>query len=120
MFFKEPKNDENILWTKHAKEKMGFYQLSERRLKKVLRNPDRKEKGIAPQTIAVMQRAGSKKNPYEIWLMYQLINSRLKAQNSKRKGKRIKIISAWRYPGVSPIGEAPIPQDILEDLKNLL
>ena len=112
MFFEEPKNDKRISWTRHAKEKMKFYQLSERRLKKVLRNPDREEKGVAFQTTAVMQRAGSKKHPYEIWLMYQLINS-------KQKGKKIKIISAWRYPGVSPIGKPPIPQDILEDLKSL-
>lgn len=111
MLFKEPKNDEKFFWTKHAKEKMRFYQLSERRLRKVLRRPDRKEKGIAPATVAIMQRAGSKKHPYEVWLMYQTV----KIKNSTK----IKIISAWRYPGVSPVGEPPIPQDILEDLKNL-
>ena len=98
---------------------MKFYQLSEKRLKKVLRNPDRKEKGVAFQTTALMQRAGSKKHPYEIWLMYQLINPKSQIPNPKQKGKKIKIISAWRYPGVSPIGKPPIPQDILEDLKSL-
>jgi len=35
-------------------------------------------------------------------------------------GRRKKIISAWRYPGESPVGEPiPVPEDILEELKNL-
>lgn len=90
-------------------EKMRFYGLSENRIKRVLRNPDRKQEGIAPETLAVMQRTGTKKHPTEIWLMFQNIN------------KKIKIISAWRYPGISPIGkEIPIPQDILEELEKLV
>jgi hypothetical protein len=113
-FFKEPKNSENISWTKHSKEKMRYYQLSENRLKRVLRNPKRIEKGIAPNTTAIMQPTGTKKHPTEIWLMYQIKNSK----NKKQKTKVIKIISAWRYPGVSPIGEPPpIPEDVLKDLK---
>jgi hypothetical protein len=113
-FFKEPKNSQNISWTKHAKEKMRFYQLSESRLKRVLRNPKRIEKGIAPNTIAIMQPAGTKKHPTEIWLMYQIKWFKVKGL----KSKVIRIISAWRYPGISPIGEPPpIPEDILKDLK---
>lgn len=98
-----------IIWTKHAAEKMRFYNLSENRLKRVFRNPDRKEKGIAPETLAAMQRTGSKKRPTEIWLMFQ------------EAGKKIKIISAWRYPGISPVNKPiPIPEDILEELGKLI
>jgi len=109
MRFIKPKNSEQIIWTKHVLEKMRFYGLSENRLKRVLRNPSRKEEGIAPETLAVMQRAGSTKHPTEIWLMFQ------------NNGKRIKIISAWRYPGISPKGkEIPIPRDILEELEKII
>lgn len=112
MFFKPPKNDERISWTKHAKEKMKFYRLSETRLKRLLLKPKRKEAGIAPGTIAVMQPAGSKKHPTEIWLMYQITN-----QKSESKNQKLRIITAWRYPGKSPAREPPpIPEDIVQDL----
>jgi len=33
-------------------------------------------------------------------------------------GQKKRIISAWRYPGISPKGEpVPIPDDIVEELK---
>jgi len=116
MFFKEPKDTERISWTKHVKKKMKFYQLSEGKLKRVLSNPKRIEKGIATNTIAIMQPAGTKKHPTEIWLMYQSIKSKIK----KQKTKKIRIISAWRYPGISPIHEPPpIPEDILLELKKI-
>lgn len=109
MFLKLPKDNERISWTKHAKEKMRQYQLSEKRLKRVLKNPKRKEVGVAPRTIAIMQLAGTKKHPTEIWLMYQAINQKLR------------IISAWRYPGRSPTGKPPpIPGDILDDLAEII
>ena len=96
---------ERFYWTKHVKSKMRYYRLSESRLKRVLRNPERKELGIAPKTVAVMQKAGTKKHPTEIWLMYQ-----------KDKFKT-KIITAWRYPGISPKRQPPpIPEDILWEL----
>jgi hypothetical protein len=108
-FLKEPKNTERVFWTKHCKEKMKFYGLSENRLKRLLSNPERIEKGIAPKTIAIMQPAGTKKHPTEIWLMYQ------KAE------KRIKIITAWRYPAISPMGEEiPIPRNILSELRTTI
>jgi hypothetical protein len=107
--FREPKNTERIFWTKHSKEKMRFYGLSESRLKRLLFNPKRVEKGIVPKTIAIMQPTGTKKHPTEIWLMYQ------------KTGKKIKIITAWRYPAISPIGEEiPIPKDILSELKTII
>jgi hypothetical protein len=107
MFFKGPRDDKMIFWTEHSKIKMRQYRLSESRLKRILKAPHRREKGVALKTIALMQGAGSKKKPSEIWLMYQLV------------GQKKKIISAWRYPGKSPIGEPiPIPEDIIEELKN--
>lgn len=119
MLSKFIESDRKIYWTKHAREKMRQYQLSETRLKRVLRNPERKEVGIAPGTTAVMQSTGAKKNPKEIWIMYQAINSQPTTQNSKPK--KIKIISAWRYPGRSPIGKPlPIPDDIREELDKIL
>lgn len=104
MRFLLPKDTERIHWTSHAKRKMRQYQLSEKRLKRVLRFPARKEEGVALETCAIMQRSGTKKRPKEIWLMYQI------------KNKKIRIISAWRYPGISPKRELPIPEDILEEL----
>ncbi len=110
------RDNQKIVWTKHAAQKMRFYNLSENRIKRVLRNSDRKEEGIAPNTLAIMQRTGSKKHPTEIWVMYQAINLKRKTQSAK-----LKIISAWRYPGVSPTGkEIPIPQDILEELSRII
>ena len=66
----------------------------------------------------------------EIWALYQI-----KAQNVKRKtqsenpklrelqekinsNKRITIISAWRYPGVSPKNN-PIPEEILREIEEI-
>lgn len=114
MLFKYPKNSGNIFWTKHAKEKMKFYGLSENRVKKVIRQPKRREIGVAPGTIALMQpgsiriRAGKPTWSQEIWVMIQEVR------------KRQKIISAWRYPGRSPIGKAiPIPEDIRRALEKI-
>ena len=110
MLLKLPKDSEKISWTRHSKEKMRQYRLSEKRVLRILRKPDRKEEGVAPETIAAMQITGTKKHPTEIWTMYQII----------KKPKQIKIISAWRYPGRTPKGKRPIiPEDILEELDNI-
>ena len=101
------KDTKEIHWTRHIKEKMKEYQLSERRLLRIFKNPERKEEGIAPDTIAVMQTRG-RKRPYEIWLMYQIRNS------------KIIMISAWKYPGKSPIRKPPIPEEVLENLEEIL
>lgn len=109
-------DSEKITWTRHSKEKMRHYRLSENRLKRVLRSPDRKEIGIAPRTIAIMQRAGTKKRPTEIWLLYQLVRGSCGIAG-KKKRKKLTIISAWRYPGISPVREPPpIPEDILFEI----
>jgi len=120
MFLKLPKDTEKIFWTKHSKVKMRQYRFSEKRVLRILRKPDRKEEGIAPGTIANMQITGTKKHPTEAWAMYQLINSKSEIRNSKLKEKKIKIISVWRYPGRTPVGQRPIiPEDTLEELDNI-
>lgn len=90
------------------------YRLSEQKIKTVMKNPDRKEEGIAPNTSAVMKRNDTPKRKEEIWVMYQK-KSKIRGQMSKV------IISAWRYPGISPKGkEIPIPEDILRELDNVI
>ncbi len=113
MRFKSPKNNERFSWTNHVFGKMIFYGLSEQRIKRVVLNPERIEEGIALNTIACMQAAGSKKHRQEIWVMYQ---KKLKIKSQKSK---ITIISAWRYPGKSP-AKNPIPKEILEEIQNLI
>jgi hypothetical protein len=111
MFFKEPENTKEIYWTRHIKEKMRYYGLSEGLLRRILKSSQRQEYGVAPKTIALMKPAGTKK-PSEIWLMYQPSSA------DKQKTKKKIMISAWRYPGISPKGKpVPIPEDILEELK---
>jgi len=108
-------------WTEHAQIKMRQYGLSKGKLMALLRKPERKEEGIAPGTTAVMmsnKKQGTrdktqigktwfKQAPGEIWLMY-------KDTTDFRK-----IISAWRYPGISKPGESiPIPEEIRQELLN--
>ncbi len=96
-----------IFWTQHAKEKLRYYRLSEKMVLRILKKPDRKEEGIAEDTLANMQISGTKKHPTEAWMMYVIL----------KKPKGVKIISAWRYPGRTPEGQRPIiPDDVLEVL----
>ncbi|MFA5386456.1 MAG: hypothetical protein WC297_02240 [Candidatus Paceibacterota bacterium] len=101
------KKPKTLFWTSHALGKMRFYQLSESRVKRVIHSPFRVEKGIAPDTIAMMQRAGSKKHPYELWTM-------LCDDENRRR-----IISAWRYPGITKPGEK-LPEEILKEIREAL
>jgi len=122
--FNRPKNDANYHWTNHVMRKTVFYGLSAERIKRVIRNPERSEKGIAPDTIAVMQSAGNGRGHYEVWVMYaaakpRVQSAKFKAQNQNQNivSRKI-IITAWRYPGTSPVREAiPIPTNILEELR---
>lgn len=117
-------------WTEHSKLKMKQYALSKIKLLAILRVPERRELGIVPGTMAVMQTnkkypknkklplvknkwqkqyvlaiSNWRKAPGEIWLMYKDV-----------KDFR-KIISAWRYPGISKPGEEiPIPEDIRQEI----
>lgn len=83
---------------------MRQYGLSESRVKRVMHTPKRIEEGIAPKTVAMMQRAGSEKHPYEIWIM---ISDKVDKRN---------IVSAWRYPGITKPGE-PLPEAILREMR---
>ncbi|OGN30877.1 MAG: hypothetical protein A3I92_02795 [Candidatus Yanofskybacteria bacterium RIFCSPLOWO2_02_FULL_43_10b] len=121
MLYKKPKNTDKYVWTNHVAGKMGYYRISESLVKRVARFPKRVEKGIAPGTTACMQPAGSKKHPTEIWVMFQEVgkeptsNPQFSIINYQQKKK---IITAWRYPGISPIGEPiPIPDDILAEIE---
>ncbi len=97
--------NEKYVWTAHSQVKMRQYGLSESRVKRIIRYPSRYEEGIVPHTVAVMQPAGTKRYS-EIWAMYKLA------------GKKMKIITAWRYPGLSPKRD-PIPPEILEEIGKL-
>lgn len=114
MFSKGPKNTKQHHWTEHVKFKMQHYGLSAQRILGVISRPARREVGIVKNTIAVMKpisvkiTAGKPVWKQEIWCMYQ----------KNKKSKQIKIISAWRYPGVSP-KRNPIPEEILNEVANM-
>lgn len=111
--------------TRHAEYKMKQYGLSLQKVKGVIRSPKRIERGIATNTIAVMQPVSPKKDPLtkqeswkqELWVMYQ---KKSEGENVKLKNllqtEAVRIISAWRYPGVSP-ERNPIPSEILLELE---
>lgn len=96
-----------LQWTLHARAKMNHYRLTPARVRHVLHSPKRVEEGVAPKTVAMMQpvsmktmgsrtisssAAGAKKESWtqEVWVM---------VQDSAGGGR--KVISAWRYPGVT-------------------
>jgi len=100
------KINKDLHWTSHARAKMRYYGLSEARIRRVMHSPKRIEEGIALGTIAMLQSAGSKKHPYEIWVMIV-----------ETKTKR-KVISAWRYPGITKPGQ-PLPQQIISEIEEI-
>jgi len=112
---------QNLVWTEHSKIKMRQYGLSQQKILGILRKPERREKAIVAGLVAAMKTnkiffaekkttlkkawQQPKKAPGEIWVMYK----------DNKDGR--KIISAWRFPGVSKPGEEiPIPEDIKRDL----
>lgn len=97
-----------LIWTAHATVKMRFYGLSEYRVKRVINSPQRIEQGIASETLGMMQPSGSKKHPYEIWTMIR--------DEKTKDGKTRKIISAWKYPGVTKPGK-PLPKEIIAEIQ---
>jgi len=122
MQFKAPKNTEKYEWTRHAVFKMKQYGLTSQRILRVVKNPQRVEKGIVKNTIAVMQptsmsmKEGKRVWSREIWAMYQT-KGKSKIEKGKSFGtQKIRLISTWRYPGVSPKRD-PIPEDILRELE---
>ena len=103
---KLPQDDARYSWTHHSFNKMRQYGISESRIKRIIRYPKRIEEGIAENTVAVMQPGGTTRYQ-EIWVMYVV------------RGKRLRVITTWRYPGKSPERD-PIPQDILREVEKLL
>jgi len=126
MIAKAPKKDKKYIWTNHVCQKMHFYNLSESRIKRILRHAKRIEEGIAPDTAASMQRNDTKKRQEEIWVMWSKNPRDRKASQAGEAANNKKfftftnktiIISAWRYPGISPAGKKiPIPENIWEEL----
>jgi hypothetical protein len=122
MQFKVPKNTEKYEWTQHAAFKMKQYGLSPQRILRVVKNPKRLEEGIVKNTIAVMQPAskrtkdGKRTWSQEIWTMYQIKRKNKSEKVKVTSRQKICIISAWRYPGVSP-KRNPIPDEILRELE---
>lgn len=104
---------DNYIWTQHSRYKMRQYRLTESRVKRVIRYPQRMEEGIIPGAIAVMSPSDGK-HYSEIWVMYVLVKSKAKGQKSK-----VKVVTAWRYPGKAPERD-PVPQSILREIKALL
>jgi len=103
---KQPKNDHKYLWTFHSKGKLFQYGITPNNVKRVIRHPDRKQEGIAEETIAVMKRKDTKSAKKELWVMYQKI------------GAKKRIISAWIYPGESPKGkEIFVPDDVWVEIE---
>ncbi len=110
---------------------MKQYGLSKQKIMGILRNPERKERAIVPGLVAAMKtnkiyfnqkqitlkqawkspQMSSKKSPGEIWVMFKDART--------NSGPTRKIISAWRYPGVTIPGEQiPVPEDIRRELEN--
>lgn len=110
-----------IEFTAHARYKMSQYGLSEQKVKGVIRNPKRTEKGIAPKTAAVMQAVspkvveGKETWKQELWVMY--VKKKTKTIAGLPSKEVLRIISAWRYPGISP-KRSPIPEEIWQELEN--
>ncbi|MFZ1654814.1 MAG: hypothetical protein WBO92_04590 [Candidatus Moraniibacteriota bacterium] len=129
-------------FTLHSEYKMREYHLSRQRVIRIIRSPQRTETGIVENTVAVMQPASTKRTngketwSQELWVMYKVQSARQEsrsknqgAENRERRGEsqeqsrmssflslpELKIISAWRYPGVSPERD-PIPADILREI----
>ncbi len=93
---------------------MRQYGLSEARVKRVIHSPLRVEEGIAEDTVAIMQPATVKRMEkgkpaewsQEIWVMV-----------SEKPSER-RVVSAWRYPGVTKPGEG-LPEEILREIRQM-
>ena len=99
-----------ILWTRHAEAKMKYYQLSKQRVMRVIHSPKRTEEGVAPKTIAMMQPTSIKTSSSVKTTEDKLAGMRYKQKESWSQeiwvmvqdiGKQRKIVSAWRYPGMT-------------------
>jgi hypothetical protein len=98
------------IYTNHAKNKMQHYKISQSLVQRTIRFPDRVEEAIVDNLIAAMKKQQSKSHP-ELWVMYQ-------PMHEEGEGK-LKIITAWRYPGESDERD-PIPQAIQEEVRKII
>ena len=136
-----PKDTAQFSWTRHIKNKMVFYHLSGAQIMRIFRKPKRREEGIAKDTVAAMipkVGGGKTARPEEIWIMYRVNSQRTTHNSQKTKeagllpsvvdpklsvvGSKSKftLISTWRYPGVTKVGERPqIPEDVLAELNRV-
>ena len=125
-------------WTQHAKAKMAYYKLSESRVRRVIKSPLRVEEGIAPDTVAYMQpvsyktKNGQKTWNQELWVMVaRSANKRPTTNNLQQERNmnldnklkvnkhQLRIISAWRYPGMTK-PQASLPKAILDEIREAL
>ena len=118
--FKVPKDNDRYRWTRHVVRKMMHYRLTPSRVLRIVRAPERLEEGVAPGTLAGLQTAGTKTRPSELWAMWKEESASRTSFEEKTgirtQPKRV-IITAWRYPGTSPVRSAvPIPDDVLAEL----
>lgn len=112
---------------------MRFYRISEQRVRRVVNSPKRIEEGIAPKTVAMMQ-------PISVMHTTEIVPSEAeqsrgtqlycgKSRNSHKetwnqelwvmiqdKGSIRKVISAWRYPGMTKPGTS-LPEEILREIR---
>ncbi len=111
-------------FTLHSEYKMREYHLSRQRVIRIIRSPHRTETGIVENTVAVMQPASTKRVngketwSQELWVMYKVMGQGKLTKSKLEKAlnqSELKIISAWRYPGVSPERD-PIPSEILQEI----
>lgn len=138
--WKEPRNSDKYVWTDHAKMKMRHYGLSAQRVVRVIRRPLRTETGIAgDKTIAVMQPQSLRRDPNgrktwsaEIWVMYTVAPAAPRPESADVASdamaaflarvdaakKRVRIISAWRYPGKTTPGD-PLPEEIMDEIAQI-
>lgn len=135
MQFKRPENSDKYYWTRHSIGKMMQYGLSAQRITRVIKGYKRIEEGVAEKTVAVMQPTSTRRDDkgeltwnQEIWVMYQKRDKNEKSKIKDESGEvktvlnkknQLKIISAWKYPGMSPKNN-PIPKEILEELEGVL
>lgn len=97
------------IWTSHVQNKMRHYNMSESLVKRTIRHPDRTEEAIVPGLVAAMKKTRSKNYP-EAWVMYY---------PTEKKDQKIKIVTAWRYPGESPERD-PVPNDVIEEVRSII
>lgn len=111
-------------FTLHSEYKMREYHLSRQRVIRIIRAPHRTETGIVENTVAVMQPASTKRVggketwSQELWVMYKVMGQGKMTKSKLERAlnqSELKIISAWRYPGVSPERD-PIPSEILQEI----